>query len=145
MLTTWWLRLRACRALRLQTSVLFVKQGGKGDPAGLLFPEASEQKATSFSAGCPECCGPQLRVHLRACVPIDFFVNMLWYANAGTAEGAFVILTQRQLRKIQRLCGALPLFCSSGLKCTCCYLMPRACVSRARFTVTWHLLGSGSA
>lgn len=116
MLTTWWLRLRACTALRLQTSVLFVKQGREGVRAGLLFPEASEQKATSFSAGCPKCCGPLLRVHLRACVPIDFFVNMLWYANAGTAERAFVILKQRQLRKIQRLCRALPLFCSSGLQ-----------------------------
>lgn len=116
MLATWWLRLKACRALRLQTSVLFVKQGGEGDRAGLLFPEASEQKATSFSAGCPECCGPLLRVHLRACVPIDFFVNMLWYANAGTAEGAFVILKQRRLRKILRLCRALPLFGSSGLQ-----------------------------
>lgn len=57
MLTTWWLRLRACRALCLQTSVLFVKQGGEGDRADLLYPEASEQKATSFSAGCPSAVG----------------------------------------------------------------------------------------
>lgn len=69
-----------------------------------------------FSAGCPKHYGPLLRVHLRACVPIDFFVNMLWYANAGTAEGAFVIPKRRQLRKIQHLCRAVPLFCSSGLQ-----------------------------
>lgn len=125
--------------------MLFVRQGGEGDPAccftaGSPFPGAIEQKATSFSAGCPECCGPLLRVHLRACVPIDFFVNMLWYANAGTAEGAFVILKQRQLRKIQRLCRALPLFCSSGLEVYLLLLNAQSLCLQG--LVTWRLLGS---
>lgn len=35
---------------------------------------------------------------------------MLWYANAGTAEGALVIPKRRQLRKIQHPFRALPPF-----------------------------------
>ena len=64
---------------------------------------------------------------------------MLWYANVGTAEEVFVIPKWRQLRKIQHLCRAVPLFCSSGLQVylllliakslslqglVCCYLAP---------------------
>lgn len=47
---------------------------------------------------------------------MDFFVNMLWYANAGAAEGAFVIPKQRQLRKIQHICEAVLPICCSGLQ-----------------------------
>lgn len=76
---------------------------------------------------------------------------MLWYANAGTAEGAFVIPKQGQLRKIQRLCRAVPLFCSSGLQAylllpiaerlalqglVCCYLAP------FRISSIWRKVGS---
>lgn len=73
-----------------------------------------------------------LCAHLPAHVLIDFFPNVLWHANAGAAQGAFLIPSGGSSGKSQLLCH----------RCSCRCLVPAAWLSGVRLAAAGHFLGS---